>query len=170
MSTAITHTAHYITLQLGNELFAIDVVQVREILELAQVTKVPTAPAYMRGVVNVRGRAIPVVDLRTKFGLPPVADTPMSRVVVMELELDGEVCVVGGLADSVHEVIEIEPSQVAAPPELASRWRTELIRGMCRRGEQFLILLDMAAVFSADDCGALQQASQALGASSAPAG
>ena len=159
MSTPITSVAHYITLQLGNELFAIDVVQVREILELAQVTKVPTAPDYMRGVVNVRGRAIPVVDLRAKFGLPPIADTLMSRVVVMEIDLDGEVCVVGGLADSVHEVIEIEPSQVSAPPELASRWRTELIRGMHRRGDQFLIILDMAAVFSAADCSQLQGAS-----------
>ena len=158
MSTPITTAAHYITLQLGNESFAIDVVQVREILELAQVTKVPTAPSYMRGVVNVRGRAIPVVDLRAKFGLPPVADTLMSRVVVMEIELDGELCVVGGLADSVHEVIEIEPAQISAPPELASRWRSDLIRGMSRRGDQFLIILDMAAVFSADDCGALQVA------------
>ena len=158
MSTPITSVAHYITLQLGNELFAIDVVQVREILELAQVTKVPTAPSYMRGVVNVRGRAIPVVDLRAKFGLPPIADTLMSRVVVMEIDLDGEVCVVGGLADSVHEVIEIEPTQVSAPPELASRWRTELIRGMHRRGDQFLIILDMAAVFSAVDCSLMQGA------------
>jgi purine-binding chemotaxis protein CheW len=158
MSTPITSVAHYITLQLGNELFAIDVVQVREILELAQVTKVPTAPAYMRGVVNVRGRAIPVVDLRAKFGLLPIADTLMSRVVVMEIDLGGELCVVGGLADSVHEVIEIEPSQVSAPPELASRWRTELIRGMHRRGDQFLIILDMAAVFSAADCSLLQGA------------
>lgn len=158
MSTPITTAAHYITLQLGNENFAIDVVQVREILELAQVTKVPTAPPYMRGVVNVRGRAIPVVDLRAKFGLPPTADTLMSRVVVMELELDGELCVVGGLADSVHEVIEIEPSQISAPPELASRWRSDLIRGMSRRGEHFLMILDIAAVFSVDDCGAVQTA------------
>lgn len=156
MKSPITTTAHYITLQLGNELFAIDVVQVREILELAQVTKVPTAPSYMRGVVNVRGRAIPVVDLRAKLGLPPTTDTLMSRVVVMEIEMDGEVCVVGGIADSVHEVIEIEPAQISEPPELAARWRTELIRGMSRRGEQFLIMLDMAAVFSVDDCGLMQ--------------
>jgi purine-binding chemotaxis protein CheW len=158
MSTPVTTTAHYLTLQLGNELFAIDVAQVREILELEQVTKVPAAPPYMRGVVNVRGRAIPVVDLRAKFGLPPTADTLTTRVVVMELELDGEAAVLGGIADSVHEVIEIEPHQVSAPPEIATRWRTELIRGMCRRGEQFLILLDMTAVFSAADCGLLQGA------------
>lgn len=80
MTTAITTTAQYITFQLGDELFAIDVAQVREILELSTITKVPTAPGYMRGVVNVRGKAIPVVDLRAKFGLPPAEDTLDSRI------------------------------------------------------------------------------------------
>ena len=151
MSTPIAAPAQYITFQLGNELFAIDVAQVREILELSQITRVPTAPDYMRGVVNVRGKAIPVVDLRLKFGLSPVADTVASRVVVMELELEGEVTVVGGLADSVHEVIELDPSQINPPPRIASRWRTELIRGMGRRGDQFIIILNIAAVFSSDE-------------------
>ncbi|PTY06145.1 chemotaxis protein CheW [Opitutaceae bacterium EW11] len=151
MSTPITSSAQYITFQLGNELFAIDVAQVREILELSQVTRVPTAPDYMRGVVNVRGRAIPVVDLRKKFGLPPVADTLTSRVVVMELELDGESTVVGGLADSVHEVIELDPAQINPPPRLAARWRTDLVRGMGRRSDQFIIILDMSAVFSSEE-------------------
>jgi purine-binding chemotaxis protein CheW len=84
---------------------------VREVLELSLITKVPTAPDYMRGVINVRGKATPVVDLRLKFGLPQDADTVHSRIVVMELELDGETTVVGGIADSVHEVIELEPAR-----------------------------------------------------------
>jgi purine-binding chemotaxis protein CheW len=159
MSTQITAPAQYITFQLGNELFAIDVAQVREILELALVTRVPTAPDYMRGVVNVRSKAIPVVDLRLKFGLPAVPDTLASRVVVMEIELDGEICVVGGLADSVHEVIELDPSHISPPPRLASRWRTELIRGMARRGEQFIIILDIAAVFSTEEVALLKAGS-----------
>lgn len=158
MSRPITVPAQYITFQLGNELFAIDVAQVREILELSQVTRVPTAPDYMRGVVNVRGRAIPVVDLRMKFGLPPAADTIESRVVVMELELDGETTVLGGLADSVHEVLDLDPSQINPPPKIASRWRTELVRGMGRRGDQFIIILDIAAVFSSDEVALLQDA------------
>jgi len=85
----ITETFNYITFKLGHELFAINVAQVREVLELSQITKVPTAPAYMRGVVNVRGKATPVVDLRLKFGLPPVPDTVHSRIVVLELDLGG---------------------------------------------------------------------------------
>lgn len=151
MSTLLTETSQYITFKLGDESFAINVAQVREVLELSLITKVPSAPSYMRGVVNVRGKAIPVVDLRLKFGLPPVSDTVHSRIVVMELELDGETTVIGGIADSVHEVIELEPGQITPPPRLAMRWRTELIHGMGRRGDDFLIILDINAVFSSDD-------------------
>ena len=86
----ITTIGQYITFKLGDELFAINVTQVREVLDLSLITKVPTAPDYMRGVVNVRGNAIPVVDLRLKFGLPKGVDTVQTRIVVLELELDGE--------------------------------------------------------------------------------
>ncbi len=151
MSTTITETAQYITFKLGDESFAINVAHVREVLEISQITKVPTAPPYMRGVVNVRGKAIPVVDLRRKFGLPPVPDTVHTRIIVLELELDGETTVVGGVADSVHEVIELEPGQINPPPRIAMRWRTELINGMGRRGDEFLIILDINRVFSEEE-------------------
>lgn len=150
MNTLITETAQYITFKLGDELFAVNVTQVREVLELSQITRVPTAPPYMRGVVNVRGKAIPVADLRLKFGLPLAADTVHSRIVVMELEVDGEQTVIGGIADSVHEVIELEPGQINPPPRLAMRWRTELIQGMGRRGEEFIIILNINQVFASD--------------------
>lgn len=151
MSTLINETAQYITFKLGDELFAINVAQVREVLELPLITKVPTAPDYMRGVVNVRGKAIPVVDLRLKFGLPSTPDTINSRIVVLELELDGETTVVGGIADSVHEVIELEPDQINPPPRIAMRWRTELIQGMGKRGDEFIIILDINRVFTSAD-------------------
>ena len=150
MSAVITETAQYITFKLGDELFAINVAQVREVLELSLITKVPSAPPYMRGVVNVRGKATPVVDLRLKFGLPTTADTVNSRIVVMELELDGELTIVGGIADSVHEVVELEPGQINPSPRIAMRWRTELIQGMGRRGDDFIIILDINQVFASD--------------------
>ena len=159
--STITETAHYITFKLGDELFAINVRQVREVLDLAQITKVPTAPAYMRGVVNVRGSAIPVVDLRLKFGLPPAPDTVNTRILVLELELDNETTVVGGIADSVHDVIELEPSQINEPPRIAMRWRTELIQGMGKQGEQFIILLDLNKVFSSEELALGQEAFRA---------
>jgi purine-binding chemotaxis protein CheW len=168
MNTTITETGQYITFKLGDEIFAINVEQVREVLELSLITKVPTAPDYMRGVVNVRGKAIPVVDLRLKFGLPLSADTVNSRIVVMELELDGEQTVVGGIADSVHEVIELEPGQINPPPRIAMRWRTELIQGMGRRGDQFIIILDINQVF-ASDASALAESAATAEAVSQPA-
>lgn len=141
----------YMTFKLGDELFAINVSQVREVLEVQQITRVPTSPAYMRGVVNVRGQAIPVVDLRLRFGLPSVSNTVTTRVIVMELNIDGETAVLGGLADSVHEVIELDPSQINPPPRIAMRWRTDFILGMGKRGEEFIIILDVNAVFSSEE-------------------
>ena len=154
-TSTIKETAQYITFKLGDELFAINVSQVREVLDLSLITKVPTAPDYMRGVVNVRGSAIPVVDLRLKFGLPKAAETVQTRIVVLELELDGETIVLGGLADSVHEVIELEPGQIDEPPRIGLRWKTELIQGMGKRGDQFIIILDIARVFSLEDAAVL---------------
>lgn len=158
---SITEAAHYITFKLGDELFAIPVAQVREVLDLTEITHVPTAPAYMRGVVNVRGSAIPVVDLRLKFGLPPKADSVNSRIVVLELQLDGETTVVGGIADSVHTVIELEPNDIKEPPRIAMRWRSDLIRGMGRQDEHFIIILDIEKVF-ASDASALAGAAEEL--------
>jgi purine-binding chemotaxis protein CheW len=155
----ITETRQYITFKLGDELFAIDVAQVREVLELSQITKVPTAPEYMRGVVNVRGQATPVVDLRLRFGLPKGADSVHTRVLVMELELDGEPTVLGGVADSVHEVIEIDPANIEAAPRIAMRWKAEFILGMGKRGDDFIIILDANAIFSSDDLALLNEGS-----------
>ncbi len=154
----ITETRQYITFKLGDELFAIDVARVREVLEISQITRVPTAPEYMRGVVNVRGQATPVVDLRLRFGLPKGADTVHTRIVVMELELDGEATVLGGIADSVHEVIEIDPGSIDPPPRIAMRWRTDFIQGMGKRGDDFIIILDVNAVFSSEDLALVKEA------------
>jgi purine-binding chemotaxis protein CheW len=151
----ITETSQYITFKLGDELFAVNVSQVREVLEVSRITGVPTAPPYMRGVVNVRGKAIPVVDLRLRFGLPSAVDTVATRIVVLELQLDGEPLVLGGIADSVHEVIELEPAAIDSPPRIAMRWRTEFIQGMGRRGDDFIIILDVNAVFSSEELAAV---------------
>jgi purine-binding chemotaxis protein CheW len=155
----ITETSQYMTFKLGAELFAINVAQVREVLEVAQITKVPTAPRYMRGVVNVRGQATPVVDLRLKFGLSESPDTVHTRIIVMELELDGEATVLGGIADSVHEVIELEPGSINPPPRIAMRWRTDFIQGMGKRGDDFIIILDVNRVFSSQELAVVSEAS-----------
>lgn len=132
-----TETAQYITFRLGDELFAVNVANVREVLDVTPVTRVPTAPPYLRGVVNVRGKAIPVVDLRTRFGLPNAAETVHTRILVLELTLDGESVVVGGQADSVREVVDIDGADIGPGPRIGSRWRSEMVRGMARRGDEF---------------------------------
>jgi purine-binding chemotaxis protein CheW len=165
----MNEACQYMTFKLGDELFAINVSQVREVLEVLQITKVPTAPAYMRGVVNVRGQAIPVVDLRLRFGLPSISDTLNTRVIVMELNIDGETAVIGGLADSVHEVIELEPGNINPPPRIAMRWRTDFILGMGKRGEEFIIILDVNAVFSSEELVAVSELTVPAGAANAAA-
>jgi purine-binding chemotaxis protein CheW len=150
-TTKITETSLYLTFRLGEEVFAIDVKQVREVLDLTQITKVPRAPEFMRGVINLRGSVVPVVDLKMKFGLPKTEATVDTRIVVMEIDLDGEITILGAMADSVHEVLELEPSQIQDPPKLGTRWRSEFIRGMGKRGGEFVTIIDIDRVFSSDE-------------------
>ncbi len=153
----ITQTALYLTFKLGKEVFAIDVYQVREVLDLSPITKVPQAADFMRGVINVRGSVVPVVDMRMKFGMPPVENTVETRVVVMEVMVESELLVLGALADSVHEVLELEPEQIEAPPKIGARWRNELIKGIGKRDDQFIIILDLNRFFSVGELAIAQE-------------
>jgi len=148
----ITGTRQYITFRLAKEEYAVNVAQVREVLEVPSITRVPGSPPYVRGVVNVRGQAIPVFDLRLRFGLPEVETSLQSRILVMEVVVDGELKVLGGIADSVHEVIDIEADDMIEPPKLASRGISDCIQGMARRGEGFIIILDANAILFANAC------------------
>ena len=141
----------YLTFKLGEEMFSLDVFQVREVLELIAIARVPRAPEFLRGVINVRGSVVPVVDLRTKFGMSRTESTLHTRIIVMELNLDGEVTVVGALADSVHDVAEIDAAQIEPPPRIGSRWQTEFVKAIGKRNEDFLMILDIDRVFSSDE-------------------
>lgn len=158
----ITETALYLTFRLEDELFALDVSQVREVLDMDTITKVPKSLAFMRGVINVRGNVVPVIDLRLKFDMSQTEKTVDTRIVVMELKLDGETTVLGCLADSVHEVIELEPGQIEPPPQIGSRWRTEFIKGVGTHNDQFILILDINRVFSAEELTSLDEGDQRL--------
>ncbi len=149
--------ALYLTFRLDQEMFSLDVSQVREVLEVSNITRVPRAPEYMRGVINVRGAVVPVVDLRTKFGLDQVEDTQYTRIIVMELELDGEDVVLGALADSVHEVVELDREAVEAPPKIGARWRSEYIKGIGKRDGGFILILDIDRVFTGEELAFMDQ-------------
>jgi purine-binding chemotaxis protein CheW len=157
----LVEASQYLTFRLDEEMFALDVNQVREVLDFSTITKVPRAPEFMRGVINVRGSVVPVIDLKRKFGLPKTGKTVDTRIVVMELDMEGEHTVLGAMADSVHEVIELEAGQIEEPPRIGSRWRTEFIKGIGKRNEQFIILLDIDRVFSSDELALVEASSEA---------
>ena len=157
MNTAeAVQLSQYLTFHLGSDMFAIDVTNAKEILDYANLTKVPQTPEYMLGVINLRGGVVPVIDMRLKFGLPRIEATKDSCFIVVEVELDGDVVTVGTLVDSVNEVVDIRADQVEPPPRLGTRLKTEFINGMGNLGENFVIILDINKVFSAEELDLVQ--------------
>jgi len=141
----------FLTMTLGDELFAIDIFSVREILDYTDITRIPQTPEFMRGVVNVRGSAVPVIDLRMKFGLGQVERTLNTRIVIVEIKRDDAVSVMGALADSVKEVLELETDRIDPPPRMGAAVRADFIRGIGKHGDRFLLVLDVDKVFSSDE-------------------
>ena len=141
-------TTQYLTFTLADEVFSVDVARVREILEITTITKVPQVPEFMRGVINLRGCVVPVIDLRLKFGMEETAQTVNTCIIVVEVMMDGENIVLGALADSVQEVIEMEPSQIEAAPHIGTHLRTEFLKGMGKHDNRFVMILDIDKVFS----------------------
>ena len=149
-------TTQYLTFTLADEVFAVDVARVREILEITSITKVPQVPDFMRGVINLRGCVVPVIDLRLKFAMEETAQTVNTCIIVVEVMMDGENIVLGALADSVQEVIEMEPSQIEAAPHIGTHLKTEFIRGMGKHDGRFVMILDIDKVFSSVEMLAVQ--------------
>ena len=153
--STITEATQYLSFELGEEVFALDVAQVREILDFTTVTKVPQTPEFMRGVINLRGSVVPVMDLRLKFGMKATEKTVNTCVIVVEMMADQETMVLGVLSDSVQEVIDLEPEQIEPPPRLGNKLNTEFIRGMGKHNETFMMILDIDKVFSEGEMAAI---------------
>lgn len=146
----------YLTFNLDGEIFALPIGQVREVLDFTTITRVPQTPRYMRGVINLRGSVVPVMDLRLKFGMSRTEQTVNTCIIIVEIELEGETTVLGALADSVQEVLDLEPEQIEPPPRLGSKLRTEFLRGMGKHNDDFIIILDIDRVFSSEEMAAVQ--------------
>jgi len=159
---ASSSLSQYLTFKLDEELFAVDISKVREVLEFTTMTKVPRTPDFMRGVINLRGNVVPVVDMRLKLGLTMTEKTVDTCVVISEVEVDGERTVLGALVDSVQEVIDLDVSSIAPPPRMGSRVDTAVIRGMGKREEQFIMILDLDRVFTSVELRATGTASPLL--------
>ena len=159
-TTAAEQSAQYLTFRLGEEVFALDITQVREVLDYTPITRVPRMPEFMRGVINVRGSVVPVVDLRLKFGMSATERTLNTCIIIAEVALGGERTLLGALADSVQEVIDLEAGQIEPPPRLGASIHAEFIRGMGKRDERFVIILDVDRVFSSDELSLVQGAGE----------
>lgn len=149
--TDISETVQYLTFKLADETFALDVAKVREILECSTITKVPQTPDFMRGVINLRGSVVPVIDLNLKFGMMATGQTVNTCIIVVEVQLEDEIIVLGALADSVQEVIEMEPEQIEAAPHIGTRLNTDFIKGMGKHDGRFIMILDIDRLFTSEE-------------------
>ncbi len=153
----ITKVNSYLSFNLGEEEFAAHVGKVLNILEMTKITEVPKSPEYMKGVINLRGAVLPVIDTRIKFGMTPTKYTTNTCIVVMEVEMEGELVQVGALVDSVQAVLELDEAQIQPPPSIGSKYKSEFIYGMAKVEENFIMLLDMEKVFSSDEIVSLKE-------------
>ncbi|QQR39670.1 chemotaxis protein CheW [Devosia rhizoryzae] len=145
MTAATPITA--LTIRLEDELFAVEASKVREILDLVPVTEVPHASPFVSGLINVRGRVVPLADLRVMFGMAQPEPDQDTRIVVMEFDLDGEPMIAGILADKVHDVTDIEADSIEEAPKVGMRWRPEFVRGIGKRNGGFIIIPDLGRIF-----------------------
>jgi purine-binding chemotaxis protein CheW len=146
-----TANGNYLTFTLDGELYAVNVSRVREVLECSKITRLPRAAAYMKGIINLRGSSVPVIDLRMKFGLPEAVSQNEASIVVMELTSAEGTIVVGALADDVHEVLEIPQASVEPAPRFGTRLAATYIQGLARRNDDFIVILDVDRVFNEDE-------------------
>lgn len=148
----------YLTFTLGEVMFALDIASVREVLEYTAITKAPRTPDYIRGVINLRGRAVPVVDVRLKFGMPETERTVNTCIIIVEVNMGGEQTVLGALSDSVKEVLDIEPKDIEPAPRMGTSIKADFIKGIGKQGDTFIILLDIDKVFSEEELASLGEA------------
>lgn len=161
MSAEINSTTNqYLTFTLNKDIYALDIASVREVLELTPITRIPRTPKFMRGVINLRGHAVPVVDMRLKFGMSRTKDTINTCIIIVEVSFDGESTVMGALADSVREVIELTENMIEEPPRMGTTIKTEFIRGMGKQDDDFVIILDINKILSVEELAMLKSVQQ----------
>lgn len=154
---ADTNQNQFLTFALGGEVYAIEILSIREIIDYGNLTAVPMMPAFIRGVINLRGSVVPVVDLAARFDGESAEITKRTGIIIIEVA-DGETTMnIGAVVDSVNEVLEIPPGDIEPSPSFGTRIRTDFIRGMGKVDGKFLVLLDVASVLSVDELSLLDE-------------
>jgi purine-binding chemotaxis protein CheW len=141
----------FLTFFLAKEEYAVNIQRVKEIIEYTTVTKVPKVPQWIRGVINLRGNVVPVVDLAVRFGLEQRPVTKTTCIVIVEVEQDSERAVMGVIADAVNQVIDFAPKDIEEPPAFGTRVRLEYLLGMGKLGKKFALILNIDSVLSTAD-------------------
>lgn len=145
----------YLTFLLGGEMFALGILNIKEIIEYGQVTEVPMMPGFIRGVINLRGRVVPVIDLSVRFGRDSTAVGKRTSIVIIEVESEGERQDIGVVVDSVSEVLAIGAGEIEPPPAFGAKIRADFISGMGKVDGRFVIILNADRVLSVEEMDAL---------------
>lgn len=140
-----------LTFGIGQEVFAVPVPMVREVIDYCPPFRIPNGPDHFIGLIEVRGQGIPVIDLRIRFGLPPAPPTPMTRILILEVPQDGGGLNIGLLIDKALTVSVFSRSAIEKSPEIGVRWRSDYIEGVVRDENGFVVLIDIARVLTTDD-------------------
>lgn len=148
----------YLTFTVTGELFGIAIASIKEIIEYRAPTDVPMMPGYMRGIINLRGRVVPVIDLAVRFGRARTEETRRTCIVILEVEQQGEQHDIGVVVDAVSAVLEIADADIEPAPSFGAKLRTDFINGMGKLGEKFVILLDIGKVLSVEELAMLGEA------------
>jgi purine-binding chemotaxis protein CheW len=162
MKNSATKINSYLTFKLGDEIFGANVSKVLNILEMTRITKVPKSPPYMKGVINLRGSVLPLIDTKIKFDMGETVYTPNTCILVLDIDINGDPVHVGALVDSVQEVIEIDEAQIMPPPTIGSKYKSEFIEGMAKINSEFIMLLNMDLIFSTSELSLLRDSSTEL--------
>jgi purine-binding chemotaxis protein CheW len=151
IAESIADSGEYVTLGAGNEIFAIGIDDVREILAMRPISQVPNAPLFMLGMIDVRGHAVAMIDLRTKLGLPAVAPGEQTRILVLETSIGDNPLALGLVTDRVFEVTRLDEREIEQPPSIGIRWNSDYIDGIGRRNGQLVIILNLSRLFSSTE-------------------
>ncbi|MGJ5180833.1 chemotaxis protein CheW [Bradyrhizobium oligotrophicum] len=152
--------AQYLTLGLADETFGISIRNVREILDMRPISRLPHAPDFLVGMIDVRGSGYPIVDLRTKLDLPQVPATEATRIIILDVPMEDRLVGVGFIADCVFEVTDIDESRIEPPPSVGGRWKSDYLAGVGRKGDKFVIIFDLRRLMLSTDL--MQTAEAAL--------
>lgn len=147
----IDNISTFLSFKLGKELFAVNVAKVLTILELRPITKVPNSPNYMKGVINLRGNVLPVIDMRLKFKMESTEFTKNTCIIVLSVIVDEEEVQLGMLVDAVDRVLEIKDDEIEESPSIGTKYKTEFIQGMYKLDNGFIMLLNIDLIFNTSE-------------------